>query len=52
MFGHVAHLAVLARVEPAVEMRGVGTEVDVADAERVESRAPGQRQQGVLELDE
>ena len=31
-------------------MRGIGIELDVADAERVESPRLGQRQQGGLEL--
>jgi hypothetical protein len=52
VFGHVAHLAVLARVEPAVEMPGIGIEFEVTDAECVESTRLGQSQQGGLEVDE
>ena len=50
MFGHVAHLAVFACVQPALEVRGIDVEPEVADAERVESARLGQRQQSVLEL--
>jgi hypothetical protein len=50
VFGHVTHLAVPAVNQPPVEVRGVGVEPEVADAEGVEPARPGESQQLVLEL--
>jgi hypothetical protein len=41
VFGHVVHLAVIARIQPALQVLGVLTQVDIADAQLLETQLPG-----------
>ena len=50
--GHVAHLAVFAMNQPTIEMRGIGLEPEVADAERIEPALAGERSQVVPQFDQ